>query len=184
MVLESRVGGSLVARTQGFEKSLNNVFGAAVNETLNFLTVEPEDNQIVNLHFKTDNYSIDENAETQMLDLVNKERTSRGFADLDASAKLKDAARAHCEDMIRRGYFSHLSIEGLSPFDRMNKASIYYTYAGENLALSPNVTVAMQGLMNSPGHKANILSPNFGKMGIGVIDAGIIGEAFCQEFTD
>lgn len=183
-VFKSRIGSSLVSRTQGFEKDLNNVFGGAVNETLNFLTVEPENNQIINLHFKTDKFTIDENAEREMLVLVNKERTSRGFADLDFNNKLRDVARAHCEDMIRRGYFSHYTLEGLSPFDRMNKANVYYAYAGENLALSPNVTVAMQGLMNSPGHKANILSPNFGKIGVGVIDAGIIGEAFCQEFTD
>lgn len=55
---------------------------------------------------------------------------------------------------------------------------------GENLALSPNVTLAMQGLMGSKGHRANILSTNFGKIGMGVIDGGIIGEVFCQEFTD
>jgi len=44
--------------------------------------------------------------------------------------------------------------------------------------------LAMQGLMNSPGHRANILSPSFHKVGIGVLDAGIYGEMFVQEFTD
>jgi uncharacterized protein YkwD len=38
--------------------------------------------------------------------------------------------------------------------------------------------------MNSPGHRANILSANFGRIGIGVIDGGIYGEIFCQEFKD
>lgn len=183
-VFSSGIGNSLVSKTQGFEKDLKNVFGGAVNETLNFLTVEPEENTLINLHFKTERFSIDESAEKEMLVLVNKERVARGLVGLDVSIKLQDVARKHCVDMIKLGYFSHYTPEGLSPFDRLNKANIYYSYAGENLALSPNVAIAMQGLMNSQGHRANILSPNFGKIGIGVIEAGILGETFCQEFTD
>lgn len=184
-VFVSKIGNSLVSKTQGFEKDLNNIFGGAVNETLNFLTIEPEENTVINLHFKTDKFSIDQNAEKEMIVLVNKERVAMGLVDLDVNTKLQDVARKYCMDMIRRGYFSHYTLEGLSPFDRMNKANVYYSsYAGENLALSPNVTIAMQGLMASKGHRANILSPNFGKIGIGVIEAGILGSAFCQEFTD
>ena len=66
----------------------------------------------------------------------------------------------------------------------MNKANIEFTYAGENLALAPSTPLAMQGLMNSPGHRANILNPNFKKIGIGVIDGGIYGKMYSQEFTD
>lgn len=183
-VFSSRIGSLLVSQTQGFEKILNNVFGQAVNETLTFLTVEPDSNSTINLHFKTDKISVDEKAEKQMFDLVNNERSSRGITGLDSDSKLQNAARKHCIDMIKRGYFSHFTPEGLSPFDRMNKGNIAYIYAGENLAFSPSVTAAMQGLMNSPGHKANILSKDFGKIGIGAINAGIFGEAFCQEFTD
>jgi uncharacterized protein YkwD len=86
--------------------------------------------------------------------------------------------------MLARGYFSHYTPEGLSPFDRMTQAGIAYTSAGENLAFSPNVQLAMQGLMQSPGHRANILSKDYGKVGIGVIDGGIYGEMFVQEFTN
>ena len=66
----------------------------------------------------------------------------------------------------------------------MTKANIAFNYAGENLALAPNTDLAMKGFMQSPGHKANILSLDFGKVGIGVIDGGIYGEMFCQDFTD
>ncbi len=86
--------------------------------------------------------------------------------------------------MLARGYFSHYTPEGLSPFDRMAKANIAFIAAGENLAFAPNVTLAMQGLMQSPGHRANILSKDFGRVGIGVLDAGIYGEMFVQEFKD
>ena len=54
----------------------------------------------------------------------------------------------------------------------------------ENLALAPNVDIAHKGLMNSPGHRANILSPSFGRVGIGVIDGGGYGKMFAQEFAD
>jgi uncharacterized protein YkwD len=86
--------------------------------------------------------------------------------------------------MFTRGYFSHYTPGGVSPFDRMADAGVTYVYAGENLALAPSTDLAMQGLMNSPGHRANILNPNFNKIGIGVIDGGIYGKMYSQEFTN
>lgn len=183
-IFNSKIGNFLVSNAQGFEKRLNTVFGGAVSDTLNFLTVEPKSNESLSLHFTTNNFSVDSKAEQEMFQMVNKERSSRGIATLTFNNALAEVGRAHCEDMFRRGYFSHYTPEGLSPFDRMDKAGISYSFAGENLALAPNVTTAMQGLMNSPGHKANILSTDFGKVGIGVIDGGVYGEMFCQEFTD
>ena len=183
-VSSSKIGNALVSKTVGFEKDLSNVFGGAINETINFLTVEPEANEVVNLNFKTKNFSVDSSSEQEMFAAVNKERASGGFAVLSVDEKLRSVARDHCKYMFARGYFSHYNPEGLSPFDRMAQADISYTYAGENLALAPNVAVAMQGLMQSPGHRANILSANFGKIGIGVIDGGIYGQMYCQEFTD
>ena len=86
--------------------------------------------------------------------------------------------------MFEKGFFSHYNLQGESPFDRMDKAGISYVAAGENLALTPTVAIAHQGLMDSPGHRANILSPDFGRIGIGVIDGGIYGKMFVQEFTN
>ena len=183
-VSDSIIGGFLVSKTSGFEKELNNVFGGAVNDTLNFLTIEPKSDESVDLNFQTSSVSVDEQAEVQMLSEINKERASRGLGVLEKEGKLRNVAREHCKDMFRRGYFSHNTPEGLTPFDRMAQADIGFTYAGENLALAPNTDTAMQGLMNSPGHKANILSPKFGTVGIGVIDGEIYGQMFCQEFTD
>lgn len=180
----SKVGSFLLSNTQGWEKQLNNVFGGAINETINFLTVEPKGNEIVSLNFKTKDVRPDPSAEQYMLKLVNKERTSRGLKEVVFDDELSQVGRKHCRDMFERGYFSHYTPEGFSPFDRMDDAGVIYNSAGENLALSPNTDIAMQGLMNSPGHKANILSTNFGRLGVGVIDGGIYGEMFCQEFTD
>lgn len=183
-VSESRIGNLLVANTQGFSKDINNVFGKAVNDSLSFLTIEPESDQSLKLNFKTKNVTVDKQAEQKMFSLVNIERKERGLSTLEFSDDLAVVARTHCRDMFARGYFSHNTPEGLSPFDRMAKNDISFSYAGENLALAPNTDLGMNGLMQSPGHKANILSANFSKVGIGVIDGGVYGQMYCQEFTD
>jgi len=183
-VSNSQIGSVLVANTQGFAKDWQMVFGGAVNDTLSFLTVEPQSNELVSLNFKTDKIAVDNAAEQIMFASVNRERTSRNISALAFSDSLAKVARAHCSDMFMRGYFSHYTPEGLSPFDRMTEADIIFNYAGENLALAPSEELAMNGLMQSPGHKANILSTNFHRIGVGVIDGGVYGEMFCQEFTD
>jgi uncharacterized protein YkwD len=183
-ILNAKIGNVLVANTQGFAKDWNNIFGGAANDTLSFLTIEPLSNESVNLNFKTKAISIDKNAESLMLELVNNERTSRGIGALSLSEVLTNVGTAHCEDMFARGYFSHNTPEGLTPFDRMAESNITFNFAGENLALAPSVDLAMKGLMQSPGHRENILSKNFHKVGIGVVSGGIYGEMFCQEFTD
>lgn len=184
-VSDSKISKVLTANTQGLAKTINTVFGGAVNEALTFLTVEPKGNESVPLNFKTRDLRADEAAEKEMLTEVNKERRSRGIRVLEVGSQaLVNVARAHCEDMFHRGYFSHYTPEGLSPFDRMASGGVTYSFAGENLALAPNTTLAMQGFMQSPGHKENILQANFGRVGVGVIDGGIYGQMFCQEFTD
>ncbi|MBA3723897.1 MAG: hypothetical protein H0W89_03300 [Candidatus Levybacteria bacterium] len=119
-----------------------------------------------------------------MFRLVNTERAKAGLNLVSFDNSLRDVAREHSDDMFSRGYFSHQSLEGLSPFDRMEDAGIDFAYAGENLALAPSTPLAMQGLMNSRGHRDNILSPNFNKIGIGVIDGGIYGKMYSQEFSN
>lgn len=183
-ISNARIGNTLVANTQGFAKNWSDIFGGAVNDTLSFLTIEPKSNESLSLNFKTSNIKVDRKAEQEMLNAVNKERVLVGLSPVVFSESLAQVGRDHCNDMFKRGYFSHYTPEGLSPFDRMLRASISFNYAGENLALSPNVELAIKGLMQSPGHRANILSQNFNKLGVGVIDGEVYGQMYCQEFTD
>lgn len=180
----SRLATFLIVRSQVVERELASIFGGAANDTLNFLTIEPSSNAVVPLDFQTSKGTVDSQAENQMLAMVNTERTNRAEQSLSVDPQLQQLAREYANYMLVHGYFSHYTPEGLSPFDRMSQKGIVFTYAGENLAFSPNVQLAMQGLMNSPGHRANILSTNFKRVGIGVVDAGIYGEMFVQEFTD
>ena len=86
--------------------------------------------------------------------------------------------------MFARGYFAHDTPEGRSPFDRMHEGGVSFQTAGENLALAPTLQVAHNGLMNSPGHRANILGRDFGRVGIGILDGGMRGLMVTQNFRN
>lgn len=182
--LSSAIGKPLISYLSGIERKIEGSFGEAINETLTLLTIKPETEETVDLKFKITDVSVDEQSEKLMLDLVNKERVKRGLKILVVDNKLKEVARAHSRDMFAKGYFSHENLEGESPFDRMDKDGVKYIIAGENLALAPNVDLAHFGLMESPGHRANILNSEYGKIGIGVIDGGVYGKMFTQNFSD
>ena len=122
-------------------------------------------------------------AERQMFDLVNQERVNAGVKALVWDDRLVPIARAHSTEMFQLKYFSHQSPVSGSPFDRLQAAGITYSLAGENLAYAQSVTVAMRGLMDSQGHRENILRPEFTRMAIGVISAGAYGRMFTQMFV-
>lgn len=184
VIFDSKLGNFLVERTQGFEGKFQEVFGQAAEDTLTFITIHPESESGIKLRFTTSDGKIAPEAENVMLAMVNSERELRGFRSIVMNQSLAQVARSHASDMLSRGYFSHYTPEGLSPFDRLARANIAYGFAGENLALAPDVKLAMRGLMDSEGHRKNILSPSFGQVGIGVIDAGGYGQMFVQVFTD
>jgi uncharacterized protein YkwD len=125
----------------------------------------------------------DPEAEQEMLKLVNAERTSRGLPVLELDPRLVPIARQHSEEMFRLKYFGHQSPVNGSPFDRLAAAKISYSRAGENLAYAHSVAVAHRGLMDSQGHRENILRPEFTRIGIGVISAGSYGRMFTQLFV-
>jgi uncharacterized YkwD family protein len=120
--------------------------------------------------------------EQKMVDSVNKERLAQGLNPLQVDLRLVKVARMKSQDMIDKNYFDHTSPTYGSPFDMMKNNGITYNYAGENLAGAPTVDSAHTNLMNSPGHRANILDVNYTKIGIGIIDGGPYGKMFTQEF--
>lgn len=181
---DSALAKPIISRTQQIEGQMSELFGEAISDTINFITIEPQSHEAIPLHFRQEEFSIDETSEKDMLKRVNAERFEKGLPQLVINEKLRDLARTYAKDMFMRGYFSHYNPEGASPFDRMHAEGITYQAAGENLAFAPSVAIAHQGLLNSPGHRANILSNRFEKVGIGVIDGGVYGKMFVQEFTD
>jgi len=107
--------------------------------------------------------------EKQVVTLVNQERAKQGLAPLTDNSKLSNVARTKSEDMVAKNYFSHTSPTYGSPFDMMKQFGITYSAAGENIAMGqPTAASVMDGWMNSPGHRANILNSNFTDIGVGV----------------
>ncbi len=134
--------------------------------------------------FKSASFNARPDLEEQLLHMVNAERKTIGLKVLVADGKLQLAAHSHAADMFTKGYFSHITPEGINPFERMKKLGVKYTSAGENLAHSDNLEAAHTGLMNSPGHRANILNKQFGKIGISILDGGVKGLMVVQEFSN
>lgn len=171
-VQDSKVANRFAAHTERLEMALAPVFEDAAQRTLNKLTVQPGSDEFIELPFRVEQATPRPDLEAQMLELLNEERIENGLKPLQADTALRDVARQHSEDMFRRGYFSHHSPDGDTPFDRIRAANVRFLTAGENLALAPTLTIAHEGLMNSPGHRANILQRRFGRVGIGVLQGG------------
>lgn len=183
-VRDSRIGSAILNQAYRLEEPVKNVFGGLTNDTLTFLTIHPESNEKVNLGFQTGNYHFDHGLEMAMFNMVNKERTSRGLPALTYDPVLQQIARDHSADMFARGYFSHYSPEGKNVADRAQMAGYGFTVIGENLAYAPSLELAHQGLMNSPGHRANILSADYQKIGIGAAVSDEYGIMFTQNFSN
>jgi uncharacterized protein YkwD len=181
---ESQWATHLAMQSEWANKKLAPVFDEAVRHTMNSLTVNPASHEKVSLDFTYSKGKIRPFLEIKMLELVNEERRKHGLPPLKPDPELTAVARAHSDDMLKKGYFAHESPDGRSPFDRMRDAQVKFTTAGENLALAQTLEIAHTNLMNSPGHRANILHPAFGRLGIGVIDAGFYGLMISQEFRN
>ena len=106
----------------------------------------------------------------QILNIVNADREKQGLPSLSMNSTLNLAAFAHAEDMISNHYFAHTSPEGLNPWYWIKSLGYNYSYAGENLAIGyKDADELVNSWMNSPEHRANILSPNYHDMGLAVI---------------
>lgn len=120
----------------------------------------------------------------QVLALVNDERAKAGLQPLTLDNTLNRVAAEKARDMAVNGYFSHDSPTYGSPFDMMRSFGVDYQSAGENIAAGQkSASEVMQSWMNSSGHRANILSPKYTKLGVGYYDAGSKAPYWVQEFT-
>jgi uncharacterized YkwD family protein len=120
--------------------------------------------------------------EQQMFNLVNQARAQANVPALKIDMELTKMARIKSQDMIDNNYFSHNSPKYGSPFDMMKSFGINYVSAGENIAGNQTVQAAEDALMNSPGHRKNILSTDYTHIGIGIRSGGQFGLMFTQDF--
>ncbi|MFF3203724.1 sigma-70 family RNA polymerase sigma factor [Streptomyces sp. NPDC002962] len=119
---------------------------------------------------------------TQVIALVNKERTTAGCGPLTDDSLLRAAAQGHSDDMAARDFFDHTNPDGADPGRRITAAGYRWSTYGENIAKGQQTASSvMTSWMNSEGHRANILNCSFKNIGIGIHD-GAGGPWWTQNF--
>ncbi|MEU3854806.1 CAP domain-containing protein [Streptomyces sp. NPDC029554] len=118
-----------------------------------------------------------------VIDLTNRARTRAGLPPLAADPRLTAAAQAHSADMVARAFYAHTAPDGSRPRDRAAAAGSTRRTIGENIACGQRSPAdVVEGWMNSPGHRANILGPDFTHIGIGLAGGGRAGTYWTQMF--
>ncbi|WP_381795986.1 CAP domain-containing protein [Streptomyces niveus] len=115
--------------------------------------------------------------------LTNAERTAARLRPLAGDPRLTTAAQAHSDEMVGQGFYSHTSPDGRQPWDRAAAAGCTHRGIGENIACGQrSAAEVVRGWMDSPGHRANILKPDFTHIGIGFRGGGEAGTYWTQLF--
>jgi uncharacterized protein YkwD len=112
-------------------------------------------------------------AEARMLALLNEVRKSAGAGALVPDDDLRRLAEGHTEDMRDHNFFSHVSPSSGAPQDRLRRSGILVSIFGENIAAAPTPEDAHTVLMDSPGHRANMLNPKFTNVGIAAAKSSV-----------
>ncbi|NJR45798.1 MAG: CAP domain-containing protein [Hyellaceae cyanobacterium CSU_1_1] len=104
----------------------------------------------------------------QVLELTNAERAKAGLKPLTLNNRLTQAAQGHSDSMAADDFFSHTGVDGSDVSDRVQDTGYQYSYTGENIAAGQKTAAeVVQGWMDSPGHRANILNADYTEIGIG-----------------
>jgi uncharacterized protein YkwD len=119
----------------------------------------------------------------EVVGLTNRERARAGLPALSPDPLLAAAAQAHSADMAARDFYSHTAPDGGGPRDRAAAAGSARRTIGENIACGQRSAAdVVRGWMNSPGHRANILEPDFTHIGVGFAGGGRAGTYWTQLF--
>lgn len=105
----------------------------------------------------------------EVVALTNTEREEKGIVTLKRNALLDAAAQMKAEDMAAKGYYAHVSPEGVTPMYFVESVGYRYLAIGENLVVNrTEASQVIDAFMGSPGHRANILRKDFTEIGVGV----------------
>jgi uncharacterized protein YkwD len=120
----------------------------------------------------------------EVLTLVNDERAAVGLDALVRNQTLEEEADEYACEMIHYNFFAHVNpVTGTTLADRTEAIGYDYVLVGENLAAGLDTPQqVVQAWMDSPGHRANILEPQFTELGVGVRGGGAHGTYWVQEF--
>jgi uncharacterized protein YkwD len=134
-------------------------------------------------------------AEASVVCIINKVRRRRGRRALKKNSQLYDAAMKHASDMVKGGYFSHVSKSGRNATARIRSAGYgsgdTAWQVGENIAWGSGAfstpTAIVQSWMNSPGHRANILRRAYREAGLAIavgapVQSGLAAGTYVHDF--
>jgi uncharacterized protein YkwD len=116
-------------------------------------------------------------AERTLLTAINSARAAAGVPPLRATGSLTSAATWQSQVLAQVGYLDHTSPDGSTLLDRLTRARWHGTTAGEDLAVAPSPSDAVSMWLQSPGHRANLLSPSFRTVGLGLARGAWQGRA-------
>ena len=120
-------------------------------------------------NYGTPSKDLQESFEKTLFDLTNATRTKFELKTLKWDERSYETAYNHSADMAEHNYFSHENLQNQTPFDRLTEDGVKYHFAGENLAMGQSSSIfAHLGLLNSPGHRQNILKNDYEEMSVGV----------------
>lgn len=123
--------------------------------------------------------------EQEQLRITNEERVGAGLSPLVCDPGLTRSARLHSQDMCNQMYFSHTSLDGRTMTDRINAQGVRWSRIGENIARGqPTPQAVHDAWMTSPGHRANIMSTGYGRIGIGHVACPGRGPYWTQNFAN
>ncbi|MFJ5274182.1 CAP domain-containing protein [Streptomyces sp. NPDC088358] len=185
LVSGPRTPGEFVEYCLATEQSRATLYDRAYTQTGIAYVADPRSGDLYWTALWARPFSTDGLARTsrEVVALTNAERAGEGLPPLLADTPLTTAAQAHSDDMVARAFYSHTSPDGRRPWDRAAAAGSARRTIGENIACgqrSPDEVV--RGWMNSPGHRANILKPDFTHIGIGLAGGGDAGTYWTQLF--
>ncbi len=115
---------------------------------------------------------VDSSPEERMVQLINQRRAEAGCGPVRADERLAQAAETHSADMAAQAYFSHTSLDGSTPWDRARRAGYEWPSAENIAAGNATADATMEQLMNSTGHRANILNCEHKAVGVGRASGG------------
>jgi uncharacterized protein YkwD/uncharacterized membrane protein required for colicin V production len=130
------------------------------------------------------NLGLDASAELQVVQMTNLARTQAGLVPFRVDPKLAPLARQHAAEMLDLGYFGHDSPTLGSLAERAGRAGVVYQDIAENVAYASTISSAFQALLASPPHRQNLLSPNLGRIGVGVARSSQGDFVITQDFAN
>ncbi|MEZ4391414.1 MAG: CAP domain-containing protein [Polyangiales bacterium] len=115
--------------------------------------------------------TVDRSERASLLSMINEARATQGLSPLAGDPRLDAVAEGHSLDMATHRFFSHTSPNSGSPGDRAAAAGLAFRSLAENIAMNQSVSAAHQALLQSPGHRANLLNGELRRVGLGIVRA-------------